>query len=263
MTLNLPRERLDDRRELLEGLDRARREFDRAWTHEAVDQFRAQAFEVILGGIGDAFDLKKEDPKTVARYDTGHLVRPASWEHKNNKKNYTAHAGTLGKLLLLARRLCERGCGFVTISTSFVWDMHADKNNLGVKEGMDYVGAPFDHAVSAFIEDVEARGLSEKILLVCTGEMGRTPRINKNGGRDHWGNLTPLMLHGGGITSGQVIGQSTKDGGQPATEPYQSKHLISTLMHTLFDVGELRNTPGVPTEVLKLIVDGEPIRELV
>ena len=81
------------------------------------------------------------------------------------------------------------------------------------------MGPPLDHAVSAFIEDVEARGLSDQILLVACGEMGRTPRINKNGGRDHWGNLGPLLLAGGGLKMGQVIGQSSRDGGEPQSDP--------------------------------------------
>src|SRR5207248_10400050 len=130
---------------------------------------------------------------------------------------YADHARTLGRLLLLARRLIEAGCGFVTINTNFVWDMHADVNNAPVEEGMRYVGAPFDHAVSAFIEDLEARGLSERVLLVCCGEMGRTPKVNKAGGRDHWGGLAPLLLHGGGLKMGQVIGQSDRNGGMPAS----------------------------------------------
>ena len=158
---------------------------------------------------------------------------------------------SLGKLLLLARRLCERGCGFVTVTTNFVWDMHADVNNAGVEEGMRYMAPPLDHAVSAFIEDVEARGLSDKILLVCCGEMGRTPRINANGGRDHWGNLAPLLLAGGGLKMGQVIGQSTRDAGEPLTEPVTIPNLVSTVLHTLFDVGELRLVPGVPREIVR------------
>jgi hypothetical protein len=80
----------------------------------------------------------------------------------------------LGVPLLMARRLCERDAGFVTVTTSFAWDMHADANNAPMTAGMDYAGRPFDHAVSAFIEDVEARGLSGKILLVCCDEMGRS-----------------------------------------------------------------------------------------
>jgi len=154
-------------------------------------------------------------------YDTAPLVRPANIDRKwNNYNNYVDNARSLGKLLLLARRLCERGAGFVTVTTNFVWDMHADVNNATVTEGMGYMGPPLDHALSAFVEDLEARGLSEKILLVCCGEMGRTPRINKNGGRDHWGNLTALALHGGGLRLGQVIGQSDRTAGTPATERY-------------------------------------------
>ena len=99
----------------------------------------------------------------------------------NNREHYADHVATLGKLLLLARRLCERGAGFVTVTTSFVWDMHADINNAHMTEGMGYVGAPFDHAVAAFLDDCEARGLSDKILLVCCGEMGRTPALNGAG----------------------------------------------------------------------------------
>ena len=162
----------------------------------------------------------------------------------------------------MARRLCEAGCGFVTVTTRFVWDMHADKNNLGVTEGMDAVGAPFDHAVSAFIEDCEARGLGDKILLVATGEMGRTPRINKNGGRDHWGGLTPLLLYGGGITDGQVIGRSERDGSKPASGACNSSNLLGTIMHTLFDMGELRIKQGLPNELVQHVASATPISGL-
>src|SRR5262245_35086416 len=120
------------------------------------------------------------------------------------------------------------------------------------------MGVPLDWALSAYLADVEARGLAVKILLVVCGEMGRTPRINKNGGRDHWGGSAPLLLAGGGLPMGQVIGQSTRDAGQPATEPVRNRHLISTVMHTLFDVGQLRVTRGVGREVLQL-ADHDPI----
>src|SRR5262249_50889222 len=160
---------------------------------------------------------------------------------------------TLGKLLLLARRLCERGCGFVTVTTNFVWDMHADVNNAPVEEGMRYMGVPLDHALSAYLEDVEARGLSEKILLVVCGEMGRTPRINKAGGRDHWGNIGPLLLAGGGLKMGQVIGQSDRSGGSPATEPVRIQNLIATVLHTTLEMGEVRIVPGMPREIATTI----------
>jgi hypothetical protein len=106
--------------------------------------------------------------------------------------------------------------------------------------------------VSAFLDDVRARGLEDKILLVACGEMGRTPKINRNGGRDHWGGLAPLLLAGGGLRMGQVIGQSARDAGTPATEPVRIPHLLGTVMHTLFDVGRLRVARGVGREVMQL-----------
>jgi uncharacterized protein (DUF1501 family) len=179
-----------------------------------------------------------------------------------NYERYVDNAKSLGKLLLLARRLCESGCGFVTVTTNFVWDMHSDENNAGVEEGMQYMGVPFDHAVSAFLQDVEARGLSDDILLVCCGEMGRTPKINGRGGRDHWGGLAPLLLSGGGLKSGQVIGQSTRDAAEPATEPVTIPNLVATIMHTLLDVGQVRTMTNVPADVARVITGPEPIREL-
>lgn len=260
MSLSISPNRLDDRRLLLSKLDRARWAAEKSETFAASSQLQQQAFDVILGGVSRAFDLSQEDSAVVARYDTAPLVKPASISTRwKNYKRYIDNAQSLGKLLLMARRLCEAGCGFVTITTNFVWDMHADKNNAGVGEGMDYMGVPFDHAVSAFMEDVHARGLSDDILLVCTGEMGRTPKLNSRGGRDHWGNLSPLMLSGGGLNMGQVIGQSDRHAGGPQTEPIERKDLVTSIMHTLFDLGELRITRGVPSEVVQVATAGTPI----
>jgi hypothetical protein len=258
MKLSLPMERLEDRRELLRGLDGLKGALDDA-ERAGVATLREKAFRIILGGVGDAFDLAKEDPKVVARYDTAPLVRPENIDKKwKNYNNYVDNGKSLGKLLLLARRLCEAGAGFVTVTTNFVWDMHSDVNNAPVGEGMGYMGPPLDHALSVFLEDLAERGLSDKILLVCCGEIGRTPRINKNGGRDHWGNLAPLLLAGGGLKMGQVIGQSARSGGEPATEPVRIKNLIGTILNTLFDVGQLRVTRGMPREVLQM-AEWEPI----
>ena len=140
--------------------------------------------------------------------------------------------------------------------------MHADVNNAGVEEGMGYMGVPLDHAVSAFLDDVQSRGLGQKILLVVCGEMGRTPKINKNSGRDHWGNSAPLLLAGGGLKMGQVIGQSTRDAGEPQTEPYGLSHLNTTIMHTLFDAGQFRVERGIPNDVAQLVNNNAPIAEL-
>jgi hypothetical protein len=263
MQLKIKQDRLDDRRGLLAQLDGLRRELDDSGTMEAMDRYREQAFDVILRGVARAFDLSKEDPATVARYDTAPLLRvEAIRKNLGNYKLYIDHARTIGKLLLLARRLCEAGCGFVSVVTNFVWDMHADSNNAPPTEAMPYVGLPFDHAVSALVEDLHQRGLSEQILLVCCGEMGRTPRINKGGGRDHWPALGPLLLSGGGWKMGQVIGRSTADGGRPADDAVRVQDLYATIMHTLFDVGAVRLQRGLGSDVLRMVTDGEPIRQL-
>jgi len=261
MKLRLGLDRIDDRRRLLRELDRMKSSLDSA-SAEGLDANAQKAFDIVLGSAGEAFDLSREDPKTVARYDTAPLVRPDAIDRKwKNYNNYVDNAKSLGKLLLLSRRLCERGCGFVTVTTNFVWDMHSDENNAPVAEGMRYMGPPLDYAVSAFLDDLEARGLSDKILLVVCGEMGRTPKINKTGGRDHWGNLSPLLLAGGGLNMGRTIGRSARDGSVPNTEPIGNKHLISTIMHTLFDIGKLRVVRGLPRE-LQQIVEWDPIPEL-
>ncbi|HXX94049.1 MAG TPA: DUF1501 domain-containing protein, partial [Planctomycetota bacterium] len=181
----------------------------------------------------------------------------------NNHQNYLDHVKSLGKLLLLARRLCEAGAGFVTVTTNFVWDFHADQNNATVEEGLRYVGAPFDHAVSAFLDDLESRGLSDRILLVACGEMGRTPRINAKGGRDHWGKLAPLLLAGGGLGMGRVVGDSSPDGSEPARDPVTVANLVTTILHVLLDPGQVRLTSGLPDEVVRLIAQNEPIRGLI
>jgi uncharacterized protein (DUF1501 family) len=260
MRLSVPLERLEDRRRLLAQLDDVRFGLAERGLLESMDRVRDQALQTVLGGVADAFDLKKEDPRVVARYDTAPLVRPENIDRRwRNYNNYVDNARTLGKLLLLARRLCERGCGFVTVTTNFVWDMHSDVNNAGVAEGMRYMGLPLDYALSAFLADVEARGLSDRILLVVCGEMGRTPRVNRNGGRDHWGNLAPLLLAGGGLRTGQVIGRSDRNAGAPATEPVRIQNLVATILHSLFDVGELRLVPGMPREIAQTMTGWEPI----
>ena len=127
------------------------------------------------------------------------------------------------------------------------------------------MGGALDHAVAAFLTDLEDRGLSKKVLLVMTGEMGRTPRISpdKRGpGRDHWANLGALALAGGGLQMGQVIGQSDRLAGEPAADPVRPSNLISTITHTLFDIGKLRLETGVPSELVKTLAEPEPIRAL-
>lgn len=263
MKMNLPSNRLDDRRALLEQLDGFKRSLDVSGAMDGIDRFNRQAFDVITGGVTEAFDLSREDPRVIARYDTSKLVPPSKISKRwNNHKNYRDHGQSLGKLMLMARRLCERGTRFVTVTTNFVWDFHADVNNATLNEGMQYVGRPFDHAVSAFIEDVAERGLSDKILLVACGEMGRTPAINKNGGRDHWARLAPLLISGGGLQMGQVVGQSDAVAGEPNSDPIGIPNLNATILRSLVDVSELRLQSGVPSPLLRLLETGQPIDEL-
>ncbi len=267
MKLSLPRERfLNDRKSLLAELDRLNREADADGQINALDDIQQQAYEVLLGGgVSKALDLSREDARTLAKYDTSRYDGGTRWNKVKRGKAglYNAQANTIGKLLLQARRLCEAGCGYVTIHASYagVWDMHADGNNLNMVDGMQAVGRSFDHAVAAFIRDCEARGLSDKILLVCCGEMGRTPKINKRGGRDHWARLAPLLLYGGGLGGGKVVGQSDKHGGEPNDKPYDPGHLISTILRTMIDPGQLRLIPGIPEEITQLL-NHEPIDRL-
>lgn len=266
LQMRLPREQFDDRRRLLGDLDNLKRRLDRTRDVQSLDGFQQQAYDVLLKGVANAFDLSKEDPKTVAKYDTSHLFRMEDYhkggKHYHNLRNQSRVSNLLGKQLLLARRLCEAGAGFVTVLDS-CWDFHADGNNPGVPAGMAFLGPQLDHAVAAFLEDVHERGLSDKILLVITGEMGRSPTKGKNGGTGHHADLTPLVLAGGGLKMGQVIGASDRQGRKPASKPYRPQHLLTTVLHTLFNASELRITPSaLPGAVAELVNNGEPIAEL-
>ncbi|MGE3805930.1 MAG: DUF1501 domain-containing protein [Gemmataceae bacterium] len=255
MQLKVSRELLDTRRNLLRNLDQLRRDVLDVDGHDKLQQ---QAFDVILGGVADAFNLEKENPQVLRKYDTADIrIPPAVLKKKRNTTpNFQPIA--LGRQMLMARRLCEAGCGFVTV-TSAGWDMHG--NAFGIDDGMPVLGAAVDRAVSAFLEDVEQRGLSDKILLVITGEFGRTPKINNKAGRDHWGNLCTLALAGGGLKMGQVIGASDDKAGVPARDPVGAENLLGTILHTLFDAGQLRLDPGA-AKVNDMLAANEPIHQL-
>ncbi|MCS7016272.1 MAG: DUF1501 domain-containing protein [Gemmatales bacterium] len=254
LRLNIPWERFEDRRWLLKQLDTMRRDLDHRGTLEALDRFQQQAVEMLLNKVVDAFDLSKEPREVIARYSTDHM--------NNLRGQHLSVPQALGKQMLLARRLCEAGCGFVSVYSSY-WDFHGTQDVLpSIKDGFEVNGPALDHAVSAFLEDVRSRGLEERILLVITGEMGRTPKGQGKGGRDHWGNLTPLVFAGGGLKMGQVIGRSDRIGSEPATERYGLSHLFATIMHTLFDRTAIRTQPNLPPKLLEIVTSGEPIAEL-
>jgi hypothetical protein len=233
MNLKVPADRLADRRSLLKKFDTVNRGIDRSGLMRGLDSFEGQAFDLIRGKARDAFDLQKEDPRTKDRYGNG-----------------------LGQQLLLARRLCEAGAGFVTLHYGG-WDMHGQ-----IVAGLKNLGPPLDHAVAAFIQDVANRGLDKDILLVISGEFGRTPRINGTAGRDHWAPLSTLALSGGGLKMGRVVGESTAKAEQPKTTPITPQDLMATVFHVLGIPQDLqyKDPTGRP---VSMIEKGKPIADLV
>ncbi|MCR9120485.1 MAG: DUF1501 domain-containing protein [bacterium] len=265
-TMQLPRERFDDRVNLLASLDGVQRQLDRTGALDGANAFQQQAYDVLRRGISSAFDLSQEDPGTIASYDTSGLFNMKDWhrggKHYNNLRNQSRITNLLGKQMLLARRLCEAGCGFVTVVDG-CWDFHGDGNNPPTPVGMPLLGPQVDHAVSAFLSDLEERGMSDDVLLLVTGEMGRSPKKNgRNGGTGHWAGLTPLLVAGGGLNMGQVIGNTDAQGGRATTKLHLPEHLLATVMQTLFDPTEARLISGIPNEQMQMITANEPIREL-
>lgn len=258
----LPDAELDGRLNLLKQLDQLDRRLDGRGTLENMDQFRQQAVELLRSGsVRKAFDLAQENPKTLAAYDTEHF---RNWNCDDSSKFIRSGPSvgiSLGRQLLLARRLCEAGCGFVTLIHAN-WDFHARKNIPNIPEGMGVLAPPLDHAVAAFLTDIEQRGLSDKILLVITGEFGRTPNIDKNAGRHHWPRLCPLVLAGGGLKHGQVVGQSDRRGGEPASSPISIDDFHATLLHAVLDVARMRADVSLPQKVLDRATRGQAIAEL-
>ncbi len=234
MRLATTTDRIGDRRELLSGFDRLNKDVDQSGIIDGLDAFEKQAFELVLGNAPKAFDLKYEDPKTVEKYGSS----------------------SLAKQMLTARRLCEAGCGFVTLNYGG-WDMHGK-----IADSLKRRGPEVDHAVATFIEDVHQRGLSDDVMLVVTGEFGRTPKINKNAGRDHWGPLCTLGVAGGGLPMGQVVGESDAKATRPASDPITPQDFMATLFQVLGIPRKLQYVDQAGRPVY-MIEDGDPIREYV
>lgn len=260
MQLRISESRLSDRRALLARLDEFKRKFDGTDALRGADRFDQQAFDVILGGVSDAFNLQQEDPAVVERYDTGMFTVSKALQ---KKRRYAREAQpiSLGKQLLLARRLVEADCRFVTV-TSAGWDHHGNRNNFSIAEGIPILAPAVDKAATAFLQDLEDRGLSDKVLLVIMGEFGRTPQLSETGGRGHWGDLCPLIFAGGGLPMGQVIGRSDNRAGQPQGQVVTASNLFATIMHTLIDPGQLRLVSSVPRAITQYFADCKPIPQL-
>ena len=235
----------------LEQYDRFNQE--NAHRFQGLGQFREQAFRMLTSSAAkDAFDLTKESDQLRDRY---------------GRNEY-------GECFLLARRLIEAGVRLVTFvwyyvckdgNVANVWDNHGGTGSLGGLTGYQMLKAkyclpPLDQGYSALLEDLTQRGLLNDTLVAMLGEFGRTPKINSNAGRDHWGPCQSVVLAGGGIRGGQVYGASDKSAAYPTDRPVRPEDLIATVYHSL----------GIPPEAMLYdqqnrphrACEGEPILEL-
>lgn len=233
------------RLKLLEGIDRFARTADRSGMDGVGESYR-RAFEVLTSSkLLQALDVEKEEPRIRAKYTLG------------SSKHQGDGAPLWNDQLLIARRLIEAGVRVVTVAYGF-WDTHG--NNFGhLKSNLPVV----DAGLSALVEDIHARGLADDVSLVVWGEFGRTPKINKDAGRDHWAPVQAALLSGGGIPGGQVIGSTDKTGGYAESRPVHYRDVLATIYHNLGidphtfvrDINE-RPVPILPE-------DARPIRELI
>jgi hypothetical protein len=227
-------ERLNERTNLLAGLDRIRRDMDSTGQMVALDSFTERAVGVVTSGrVADALDLNKEDPKIRERY------------------------GRDGNNFLTARRLVEAGVRVVTFDWGG-WDTHGDNFN-SLRRQLPKL----DVAMSALLGDLRERGMDRDVTVVMWGEFGRTPRVNSGAGRDHWPKLALCFLAGGGMRNGQVIGTSTRYAEEPKDRPIHLQEVFATLYHNMgIDVENttLQDTNGRPQYLVDMRT---PIRELV
>jgi hypothetical protein len=198
------------------------------------DEFHARAREMVLSTEARrAFAIDQESDKLRDRYGRT----------------------TAGQSMLLARRLVENGVRFVTVNYAG-WDHHAK-----IFEGLDKKLPEFDRAVSALVEDMDARGTLDDTLLVVMGEFGRTPKINKEAGRDHWGPAGSLLFAGAGVRRGFVLGKTDRHGAYTTQRPVSPADVACTIFDALgIDPRKMLQSPdGRPIEILDA---GEPVREL-
>jgi hypothetical protein len=233
--------RLDRRRSMLEAVDRF---CASVGDYPARDTFLEQAFGLVTSKEARAaFDLAQEEPRRRERYGPSRV----------------------GQGCLLARRLVEAGARFVTVNDDG-WDTHDNswKRLAGTfNQGKQiYAGKlpDLDLAVSALLEDLEARGLLESTLVIVMGEFGRTPKLNAIGGRDHWPRASSVLMAGGGVKRGWAVGETDAYGELPAVRPVGPEDVLRTVYHVLgIDADkEYRTSTGRPVKVLD---KGEVIRE--
>lgn len=245
MLQDISLERLRDRRSLLKSFDRFRRDADRNRLMEGLDAFNEQAFDVLTSSrLLEALDLEKEDPRIRKRYGEG------TAQHQGDA------APRLMGQFLLARRLVEAGVRCVTVSFSF-WDFHGS-NFKRARENLP----PFDQGVSALVEDLHQRGLDKDVTVIAWGEFGRTPKINKGGGRDHWPQVSCGLLAGGGMRTGQVIGTTNRLGEEPKERPVHFQEVFATLYHNLGIDANKTQLTDLADRPHYLVDDHQPLPEV-
>ncbi len=239
-------DRLSDRRALLTGFDRFRRELDSSGVVEGLDAFNQQAFDILTSSkLMEALDVGREPAKVRERYGKG------------DPANYGDGAPRNCEQFLVARRLVEAGARCVTLNFGR-WDFHSNNHS----ELLTHLPL-FDQAMSALVEDLHERGLDKDVAVVAWGEFGRTPQINADGGRDHWPQLGCALLAGGGMRTGQVIGATDRLGGEIAERGVHFGEVFATLYNQL-GLDTARVTIPDLTGRPQYLVDGwQPMRELV
>ena len=238
-------ERLAGRRSLLALLDNLRRKIDHDDAMLGMDSFNQRAFEVLSSRrVFEALNLSKEDPRLRARYGIGDMRNeddgpPCCMDH-----------------FLMARRLVEAGVRVVTISFGR-WDTH--------KENFETCRSripKFDMALSSLVQDLHVRGLDKDVSVVVWGEFGRTPKINKDAGRDHWPAVNFALLAGGGMRTGQVIGSTDKEAAYVKDRPVSFQNVFATLYHNL-GIDPSLTVPDRSGRPMYLLDEREPIHELI
>lgn len=221
LTDGLSFDRLIDRRELSLGMDKIRRDIDNSGQLESLDKFSQQSFDLLTGEEArKAFDLDSEPNSIRERYG---LMREYIAPTPDR-----CGVPAWSQRILLARRLIENGVRLVTVDLRW-WDTHV-KGHDTMKDGF----LPrFDKAYSALIEDLEQRGLLKNTMVVAWGEFGRTPRVNANGGRDHWPNVFSAAIAGGNVKGGVVVGSSDSKGGEPFDNPKTPYDVLATIYNHL------------------------------
>lgn len=209
-------DRLGDRNALLSSFDKFRREADASGAMDGLDAFTQQAMGILTDSkLAEALDYTKEDPKLVERYGKGN-------------RSFTADgAPKVTENFLVARRLVEAGARVVSMNFSR-WDWHGGNFNRA-RQDMPML----DQALTALVEDLDDRGMLDDVGIVCWGEFGRTPKINKNAGRDHWPRVSCAIMAGGGIRAGQVIGTTNRLGEYATDRPVTFQEVCATLYHNI------------------------------